>query len=215
MPVIFDRRVAGTLLGHLAGAINGRAIARGTSFLKDFMGKPVYGPMINVIDDPHLMRGLGSRPFDGEGLETHRMAVIDGGRLTTWLLDLASARQLHLAPTGHAGRGMSGPPGPSPSNFYLEASEATPEDLMSDIGLGLYITELIGFGVNSVTGDYSRGAGGFMIENGRLGPPVNGVTVAGNLKDMFARLIPANDLEFKGNTNSPTVRIDGMTLAGE
>jgi PmbA protein len=215
MPVLFDRRVSGSLLGHLAGAINGRAIARGTSFLKDRMGGRIFGEGITITDDPHRRRGLGSRPFDGEGLSTRRMAVIDDGVLTTWLLDLASARQLGLAPTGHAARGVSGPPSPSTSNFYLQPGTATPEELMADIGRGLYITELIGFGVNGITGDYSRGAGGFMIENGRLGPPVSEVTVAGNLKDMFARLVPANDLEFKGSTNAPTVRIDGMMLAGE
>jgi PmbA protein len=214
-PVVYDRRVASSLLGHLAGAINGRAIARKTSFLLDRLGQRVFAPGIRVIDDPHRKRESGSRPFDGEGLPTRRWDIIDDGVLTTWVLDLAAARQLNLAPTGHGSRGVSGPPGPSTSNLYLEAGRASPEALIGDIASGLYITELIGFGVNGVTGDYSRGAAGFWIENGQLAWPVSGVTVAGNLKDMFLNLTPADDLLFKGATNAPTVRIDGMTIAGE
>jgi PmbA protein len=214
-PVVFDRRIASSLLGHLAGAINGRAIARKTSFLLDRLGQRVFRSGIRVIDDPHRRRESGSRPFDGEGLPTRRWNIIDDGVLTTWVLDLASARQLQLAPTGHGSRGVSGPPGPSTSNLYLEPGQATPEELIADIDGGLYVTELIGFGVNGVTGDYSRGAAGFWIENGKLAWPVSGVTVAGNLKDMFANLTPASDLVFKGAVNAPTVRLDGMTIAGE
>jgi PmbA protein len=214
VPVVYDRRVSGGLIGHLAGAINGRAVARGTSFLKDKMGEQVFANGIRILDNPHRKRGLGSRPFDAEGLPTRRYAVIDDGRLTTWLLDLAAARQLKLKPTGHASRGTSGPPSPTTSNFYLEKGKLSVDELIGDIKSGLYITDLIGFGINGVTGDYSRGASGFWIENGKLAWPVSGITVAGNLKDMFLNMTPANDLQFKSSTNAPTVRIEGLTVAG-
>jgi PmbA protein len=214
VPVVYDRRVSGGLIGHLAGAINGRAVARGTSFLKDKMGEKIFADGIRILDNPHRKRGLGSRPFDAEGLPTKRYAVIDDGRLTTWLLDLAAARQLKLKPTGHASRGTSGPPSPTTSNFYLEKGKLSFDELLGDIKSGLYITDMIGFGVNGVTGDYSRGASGFWIENGKLAWPVSGITVAGNLKDMFLNMTPANDLQFKSSTNAPTVRIEGMTVAG-
>lgn len=214
VPVVYDRRVSGGLIGHLAGAINGRAVARGTSFLKDKMGEKLFADGIRILDNPHRKRGLGSRPFDAEGLPTRRYAVIDDGVLTTWLLDLAAARQLKLKPTGHAARGTSGPPSPTTSNFYLEKGKLSLDGLLGDIKSGLYITDLIGFGVNAVTGDYSRGASGFWIENGKLAWPVSGITVAGNLKDMFLNMTPANDLQFKSSTNAPTVRIEGMTVAG-
>lgn len=214
VPVIYDRRISGGLIGHLAGAINGRAVARGTSFLKDKMGEKIFADGIRILDNPHRKRGLGSRPFDAEGLPTKRYAVIDDGRLTTWLLDLAAARQLNLKPTGHAARGTSGPPSPTTSNFYLEKGKLSFDELLDDIKSGLYITDLIGFGVNGVTGDYSRGASGFWIENGKLAWPVSGITVAGNLKDMFLNMTPASDLQFKSSTNAPTVRIEGLTIAG-
>ncbi len=213
LPVIYDRRVSGGLIGHLSGAINGRGVARGTSFLKDKMGDKVFANGIRIVDNPHRKRGLGSRPFDAEGLPSRRMAVIDDGVLTTWLLDLAAARQLNLKPTGHASRGTSGPPGPTTSNFYLEKGKLSVDELIGDIKSGLFITDMIGFGINGVTGDYSRGASGFWIENGKLTYPVSGITVAGNLKDMFLALTPANDLQFKSSTNAPTVRIEGMTIA--
>ncbi len=214
VPVIYDRRVSGGLVGHLSSAINGRAVARGTSFLKDKMGAKIFADGIRILDNPRRLRGLGSRPFDAEGLATRRMAVIDDGVLTTWLLDLAAARQLKLKPTGHASRGVSGPPSPSTSNFYLEKGKLPVDELISDIKSGLFITDLIGFGINGVTGDYSRGASGFWIEKGKLAWPVSGITVAGNLKDMFLKMTPASDLQFKGATNAPTVRIEGMTVAG-
>jgi len=204
VPVVYDRRISSGLIGHLAGAINGRGVARGTSFLKDRMGQQIFAKGIRIIDNPHRKRGLGSRPFDNEGLPTKRRAVIDDGVLTTWLLDLASARQLKLTPTGNG----------SPSNLYLEKGKLSPDELMSDIKSGLYITDLIGMGVNGVTGDYSRGASGFWIENGKKAWPVSGLTVAGNLKDMFLNLTPASDLKFKSSINAPTVRIEGMTVAG-
>jgi PmbA protein len=214
VPVVYDRRVSGSLLGHLAGAINGRAVARGTSFLKDSMGKKIFADGVRIVDNPRRLRGLGSKPFDAEGLPTKRCAVVDDGRLTTWLLDLAAARQLKLKPTGHAARGTSGPPMPATSNFYLEKGKLSLDELIGDIKSGLYVTGMIGMGVNGVTGDYSRGAEGFWIENGKLAWPVDGITVAGNLKDMFRKLTPANDLQFKGPTNAPTVRIEGLTVAG-
>jgi PmbA protein len=214
VPVVFDRRVSRTLLGHFAGAISGSAIARGTSFLKGRMGEPVFADGVMIVDDPHRVRGLGSRPFDGEGVATRRFDVVDGGRLTTWLLDSATARQLGLETTGHAARGTGGPPSPAPSNFYMAPGGTTAEALMADIESGFYVTDLIGMGVNGVTGDYSRGAGGFWIENGRIAHPVNEVTIAGNLKDMFRALTPADDLEFRYGMDAPTVRVDGMTVAG-
>ncbi len=215
MPVLFDPRVSATLLGHLAGSITGSAIARGTSFLKDMLGAAVFGAGVTILDEPHRLRGLRSRPFDGEGLPTAPRRVIDAGVLTGWLMDSASARQLGLEPTGHAARGLAGPPGAGPSNLHMAAGTLTPGELMADIRQGFYVTELIGMGVNGLTGDYSRGASGFLIADGVLGPAVAEVTIAGNLKDMFLGLTPANDLSFRRATNAPTLRIDGMTLAGE
>lgn len=214
IPVVFHPDEAAGLLGHFAGAISGAAIARGVSFLKDRMGQTIFAPGIRVIDDPHRVRGLRSKPFDGEGVANIRRALIDDGKLTSWLLDCASARQLGLETTGHAARGTGGPPSPSTTNLYLEAGKLSVKDLIADIKQGFYVTELMGMGVNGVTGDYSRGAAGFWIENGEIAFPVSEVTIAGNLKDMFARLVPASDLEFRHGTNSPTVRIEGMTLAG-
>ncbi|MBT7356381.1 MAG: TldD/PmbA family protein, partial [Rhodospirillaceae bacterium] len=215
VPVVYDPRVSKGLIGHLASAINGASIARGTSFLKDKMGEQVFSSGINIIDDPLRKRGFGSRPFDGEGIATKRMEIVADGRLNTWFLDLASARQLGLETTGHASRGTSSPPSPSTSNLYLEAGSMTPDELMADIKQGLYVTELIGFGVNGITGDYSRGAGGFWIEDGVIAYPVSEVTIASNLNDMFANMTAADDLTFRYGTDAPTVRIDGMTLAGQ
>jgi len=215
VPIVYDRRIAGGLVGHLSGAINGAAIARGTSFLKDRMGKAVFAKGIAIVDDPHRKRGLRSKPFDGEGLANTRRNVIEDGVLTTWFLDLRSARQLKLQSTGHAARGVGGPPGASPSNLYLAAGTKTPAELMADIKEGFFVTELMGSGVNGVTGDYSRGATGFWIENGQPAYPVSEVTIAGNLKDMFPKLTPANDLRFQYGTDAPSVRVDGMTVAGK
>lgn len=215
VPVIFDPRVSRTIIGSLASAINGASVARGTTFLKDGMGKRLFGETITIVDDPHRMRGLQSRPFDGEGVTTRPMNIIENGVLTTWILDLRSARKLGLQTTGHASRGTSAPPSPSTSNLYLKPGSLTPGGLMADIKSGFYITDMMGFGTNIVTGDYSRGASGFWIENGQLAHPVSEVTVAGNLRDMFANLAAANDLQFRYGTNAPTLRIDGMTLAGQ
>lgn len=214
VPILFDPRVARGLLGHLVGAITGPAIARGTSFLKDKLGQQIFPEAITIIDDPHRPRGLRSKPFDGEGIANRRRAVVENGVLTTWLLDLRSARQLGLKTTGHAARGTSSPPGPAPTNLWLEPGVVTAQELIGDVDRGFYVTELMGFGINGVTGDYSRGAAGFWIEDGVLTYPVSEVTIAGNLKDMYKRLVAASDLEFKTGTDAPTVRIDGMTLAG-
>ena len=214
VPVVYDPRISGGLLGHLVGAINGPAVARGTSFLRDKMGQQIMAKGLTVVDDPHRARGLRSKPFDAEGLANRRGEIVRDGVLQTWLLDLRSARQLGLKSTGHASRGTSSPPSPSPTNLYLEAGWHSPSALIADIKQGLYVTELLGFGVNGVTGDYSRGAGGFWIENGEIAYPVSELTVAGNLKDMFLHMTAANDLEFKYGTNAPTVRIEGMTVAG-
>ena len=215
VPVVFDPRVSPSLVGHLIGAISGAAIARGTSFLKDRLGQQIFAPGVVIMDEPHRKRGLRSRPFDGEGVRTSARRLIDDGTLTTWLMDSASARQLGLASTGHASRGTSGPPGPAPSNLYMLPGKLSREALIGEIADGFYVTELIGMGVNGVTGDYSRGAAGFWIENGKLARPVSGLTIAGNLKDMFRTLIPANDLDFRHGTNAPTLRLEGMTLAGD
>ncbi len=214
VPVVFHSDEAAGLVGHFAGAISGAAIARGVSFLKDRMGQKVFADGIQIIDDPHRVRGLRSKPFDGEGVANQRRALIENGVLTTWLLDCASARQLGLETTGHAARGTGGPPSPSSTNLYLAAGKLSVKELIADIKQGFYVTELMGMGVNGVTGDYSRGAAGFWIENGEIAFPVSEVTIAGNLKDMFTNLVPASDLEFRHGTNAPTVRIEGMTLAG-
>jgi PmbA protein len=214
LPVIYDPRVAGGLLGHLAGAINGASVARGTSFLKDKLGQRIFAAGIVVRDDPRRVRGLRSRRFDGEGTPTAARALIDDGVLTTWLLDSRSARQLGLRSTGHAVRGTGGPPSPSPTNLYLLAGSLAPAELMADIKLGLYVTELIGMGVNGVTGDYSRGAAGFWIEHGELTYAVSEVTIAGHLRDIFRTMTPANDLTFRHGINAPTVRVEDLTVAG-
>lgn len=214
VPVVYDPRVSGGLVGHFAGAISGSAIARGTSFFKKAMGQRIFPESISIVDDPHMKRGLRSKPFDGEGVANKRMTLVEDGVLTTWLLDTATARQLGLESTGHAARGTGGPPSPSTTNLYMEAGCLTVKELIADIRSGLYITELIGMGVSGVTGDYSRGASGFWIENGEIAYPVSEITVAGNLKDMFLNLTPADDLEFLYGTNAPTIRIEGMTIAG-
>ena len=213
-PVVFDPRVARGFISHLLGAIAGPAIARGTSFLKDRLGERIFPGPITIIDDPHRQRGLRSKPFDGEGIANRRRAIIDKGVLTTWLLDLRSARQLGLTSTGHAARGTSSPPGPTATNVWIEPGSVTPEELIADIESGFYVTEMMGMGVNGVTGDYSRGAAGFWIDKGEIVFPVSEMTVAGNLKDIFARLVAANDLEFKAGADSPTLRIDDLTVAG-
>ncbi len=214
-PVVFDQRVASSLIGHFSSAINGSSITRGTSFLKDDMGGQLFGDGITIVDDGRMARGLASKPFDGEGVATGEREIIKNGQLQGWLLDCRSARQLDLHSTGNARRGTTGGPAPSSSNFYLAGGKRSPQDFVGEIKNGFYVTELIGMGVNPVTGDYSRGAAGFWIEDGEITYPVSEVTIAGNLRAMFAMLEPASDLEFHGSTNAPTCLIREMTLAGQ
>ena len=214
MPVVFDPRVGSSLIGHLLSAITGSAIARKTSFLLGKDGEAIFGPGVTIRDDPHRPRGLRSKPFDGEGLPTGPSELVAEGRLTGWLLDSASARQLGLEPTGHASRGIGGSPGASATNVELLPGTLSKQELIGDVKRGLYVTELIGQGVNQVTGDYSRGASGFIIENGEITSPVAEITIAGNLLDMFRQLVPASDLEHRRAVNVPTIRIEEMTVAG-
>ena len=214
VPVILDPRVSSSMLGHLAGAINGASVTRGTTFLKDALGMRILPAGVHVHDDPRRRRGLRSRTYDGEGVPTAARAIIDDGVLTTWMLDLRSAKQLGLKSTGHAARGTGGPPSPAPTNLYMAPGTVSPAALMADIKLGLYVTEMIGMGVNGITGDYSRGAAGFLIRDGVLAEPVAEITIAGNLREMFLALTPADDLVFRRGTDAPTLRIDGMTRAG-
>ncbi|RTL48430.1 MAG: TldD/PmbA family protein [Bradyrhizobiaceae bacterium] len=214
VPVVFDPRVASSLVGHLVGAVNGASVARKSSFLKDKLGAQLFGSNIRIIDDPLRVRGLRSQTFDAEGVAVKKLAIIDDGVLTSWLLDCATARELGMVTTGNAHRGVSSSPSPGPYNLHLEAGSVTPAELMADIKEGFYITDLIGSGVNGVTGDYSRGAAGFWIENGERTYAVSEVTIAGHLFDIFKSMQPANDLTFKYGVNSPTVRVEGLTVAG-
>jgi PmbA protein len=215
VPIVFDPRVAGSLMRHLTSAINGAAIARKTSFLIEKLGERIFASGIRIIDDPLRPRGLASQPFDGEGVAGKRRALVDDGVLTTWLLDSATGRELGLPTTGHAHRGVSSTPSPGATNVHLEPGPQTPDELIADIAQGFYVSDLIGVGVNIVTGDYSRGASGFWIENGKRTYPVSEVTIAGHLSDVFRSLTPANDLEFRYGTNAPTVRVEGLTVAGQ
>jgi PmbA protein len=214
VPVMYDRRVAASLFGHMLGGINGASIARGTSFLKSDLGKSLFKPNVNLVEDPHRLRGSSSRPFDGEGLPTVKRNIIDAGVLTTWIMDLRAARQLGLPPTGHGVRGLTTPPGASPSNLHVDTGARSPAEIMKDFGTGLLVTEFIGSTINMVTGDYSRGASGFWIENGEITFPVSGITVAGNLRSMFAALEPASDLIFRSSMNVPSCFLGEMTIAG-
>ena len=214
VPIIFDPRVAGSLLGHLASAANGSAVARKTSFLKDKLGERLFPPGIRIIDDPLRRRGLRSHPFDAEGVAVQPMTLVADGVLKSWFLDSATARELGLVTTGHAHRGVSSAPSPAPTNLYLEPGSLAPEALIAETGEGFYVADLIGMGVNLVTGDYSRGAAGFWIENGEISYPVSEVTIAGHLLDMFRTLTPANDLKFRYGANAPTLRVEGLTIAG-
>ena len=212
-PVLFDPRVSSTLLGHFAGAISGSAIARKTSFLQDKLGTALFGAGVTIIDDPLRPRGLRSHPFDGEGVAVSRRELVSAGTLTSWIADSASARQLGIAPTGHATRGVGGAPGASPSNLYLAAGERSREELLGAFPEAVLIIQLIGQGVNSVTGDYSRGAVGFMVRGGEIAEPVAEITIASNLSDMFATLEPASDLEFRRGIDAPTILVPEMTIA--
>jgi PmbA protein len=214
VPVVFDARISGSLVGHLTSAANGSVIARKTSFLKDKLGEQIFAPGLDIIDDPLRKRGLRSRPFDAEGVGARAQKIVEGGVLKTWLLDSATARELDLQTTGHAQRGVSSTPSPGPTNLHLTSGSKKPQELIAEIKDGFFVTSLIGMGVNLVTGDYSRGASGFWIENGELTYPVSEVTIAGQLLEMFKTLEPANDLVFRYGTNAPTVRVEGLTVAG-
>ena len=214
VPVIFDPRTSRNMLSVLSGAISGSAVSRGSTFLKDSLGQQLFHESVHIIDDPHMNAGLGSKPFDAEGVQNARRSIIDTGTLTTWMMDVRSANKLGLASTGHASRGVASPPSPSSTNLYMQPGTLTPLELISDIKSGFYVTETFGMGINTVTGDYSQGAAGFWIENGVLTYPVSEITIAGHLKDMFRTLIPANDLTFRYSTNAPTLRIETMTVAG-
>lgn len=214
LPVIYDERVASSLLRHFARAASAASVARGTSFLEKCLGKQIFSAGIDILDDPVRHRGLASRPFDDEGVAGSRRFMVENGVLASWFVDTASGRQLGLSSTGHAGRSAAEPPTPAPSNLHILKGNCTQAELMADITQGLFVTELIGMGVNPVTGDYSRGAAGFWIENGVPTFPVNELTIAGNLKDMYANMTHADDLRFRGSVNAPSLRIEGLTIAG-
>ena len=211
-PVLFEPRAGASLLGHFIGAINGSSVARKTSFLQDKLGDRVFAAGITIIDDPLRLRGLRSRPFDGEGLSVSRRELVVDGILQSWIAESASARQLGIQPTGNASRGVGGAPGAAPTNLYMTAGSRTREELLAAFPEAVLVTELIGQGVNNVTGDYSRGATGFMVRNGEIAEPVDEITVASNLIDMFATLEPASDLEFRYGTDVATLLVPEMTV---
>ena len=213
-PVIYDNRVSSSIASHIASAINGAAIARGTSFLKDMMGEAIASSSVTMVDDPLRQRGMGSSPFDGEGLPRQRRIMVEDGVLKGWFLDLASAKQLGLDPTGNAGRGIGSPASPGTSNWIMQPGDISRDELIANIEEGFLVTEMIGSSVSLITGDYSRGASGFWIKDGKISHPVTEATIAGNLKDMLMNITPANDLDLSKSTAAPTLRVDGMTVAG-
>jgi PmbA protein len=213
-PVIFENRLAASLMGPLIGAISGPSIARGTSFLKDRLGQQIFAKGVNINDEPHRLRGLGSSPFDDEGVANSRTDIIADGLLTTWLLNTASARQLGLKTTGHASRGLAGPPGVSPSNLTFQPGDRDQAALMRDAGTGLLVTSMFGPSLNGNTGDWSVGCSGFWFENGEIAYPVTEITVAGNLLEIYGRIVPGADLEIRGASNAPSLLIDSLAIAG-
>jgi PmbA protein len=216
VPIIFDPLIAGSLIGHIFEAVNGDSVYRGASFLAGKLGEKIAGANVTVVDDGTMVGGFGSSPFDSEGVPTRRTVVIDKGVLHSYLLNTYTAKKLKLKTTGNASRGLAGTPGIGAGNFFMEPGTRTPKEMLADIKDGFYVTEFLGFGVNLVTGDFSRGASGVWIQNGELTFPVEEVTVAGNLKDMLNSISEiGNDLEFRGSVACPTMRIDGMTVAGE
>ncbi|MEM7215621.1 MAG: TldD/PmbA family protein [Pseudomonadota bacterium] len=212
-PIVVDPRISPGILQNLVSAINGAAITRKTSFLRDKMGEAVANSAINIVDDPHMLRQPGSKLFDGEGVRSEKFELVANGILQTWILDSAAARELELQTNGRASRSGSGT-NPATTNCYIKAGHQSPETIISSITEGLFLTETIGHGVNMVTGDFSKGASGFWIKDGEIAFPVAGITIAGNLADMFLNMTPANDLEFKQRTNAPTLLIEGMTVGG-
>jgi len=214
-PVIFENRLASSLLGPLLGAISGAAVARGVSFLKDRLGQPLFSPLVSLIDEPHVRRGLGSSPFDDEGVANRRTAIIEKGVLTTWLLNTGTAKQLGMTTTGHASRGSAGPPGVSTTNVTLSPGDRDLAGLMQDAGAGLLVTSMFGPSLNANTGDWSVGCSGFWFENGEIAYPVTELTVAGNLIDIYGRLVAGSDLEIRGAANAPSLLVDGLAIAGK
>jgi PmbA protein len=216
VPIVFEKTVAGALVGHIFEAVNGDSIYRGASYLTDKLNQKIAGDNINVIDDGTMYGGFGTSPFDSEGVPSRKTVVVENGVLKSYLLNTYTAKKLNMQTTGNASRGLAGTPGIGPGNFFLQPGSKSLQEIIADIKEGLFVTEFLGFGVNLVTGDFSRGASGLWIENGQLTFPVEEITVAGNLKDMFFNIAEiGNDLEFRGAIASPTLRIDGMTVAGE
>ncbi|WP_415234208.1 TldD/PmbA family protein [Pseudorhodobacter sp.] len=213
-PVLYDERISSGLIGHLLGAINGATIARGSGWLRDALGQQILPGGLSVIEDPHRPRISGSRMFDGEGLPTTRRAIVQDGVLMGWVLDLATGRKLGMASTANAARGTSAPPSPGTSNIDLTQGSKSRADLLADMGTGLLVTSLIGSSINPTTGDYSRGASGFWVENGQIAFAVNECTIAGNLRDMLLRMTPANDARLHMSTRVPSLLVEGLTLAG-
>ncbi|MDL1889170.1 TldD/PmbA family protein, partial [Nitrospirales bacterium NOB] len=215
VPVIFESEVAGGLLSHLCGALSGYALYKGASFLIGQLGRQIAPDFVTIYDDGRMPGGLGTRPFDGEGLPTRKQAVVERGRLKSYLLDTYSGKKLGLPSTGNASRSIGESPSVGPTNFYMVPGMTKPENIIASVKRGLYVTDLIGFGVNMVTGDYSRGASGFWIENGELAYPVEEITIAGNLKQMYANIeMIGTDLVFRGRVACPTVKLAEMTIAG-
>ena len=214
IPVVFDWRTASSLLGHFVAAINGQSVARKSSFLTEKLGKKIFPSSVSIFDEPHRISGIASRPFDGEGVKCKDLKLVSEGELCSWILDTTTAKQLNMSNTGHASRSISSPPSPSPSNIYIGAGKHSVNEIIEDIKEGIFVTELIGMGVNIVTGDYSRGAAGFYIKDGKISFPVSEITIAGNLNSIFANITPANDLSFRYGVNSPTVLIEKLTVAG-
>jgi PmbA protein len=214
-PVIFENRLSASLLGPLVGAVSGSSVARGVSFLKDRLDQPVFGPGIFLVDEPHAVRGLGSSPFDDEGVANRRLEIINGGVLTTWLLNASAARQLGLETTGHATRGLAGPPGVGVSNLTLSTGKDDLAGLMREAGAGLLVTSMFGPSLNANTGDWSMGCSGHWFANGEITHPVTEITVAGNLIDIYRRLVPGSDLEIRGRINAPSILVDSLSIAGK
>jgi PmbA protein len=216
VPIVFENTVSGSLVGHIFEAVNGDSVYRGASYLAGKLNEKIAGDNINIVDDGTMVGGFGTSAFDSEGVASRKTTVIENGVLKSYLLNTYTAKKLGLQTTGNASRGLAGTPGIGPGNFFLKPGAKSVKEIIGDIKEGLLVTEFLGFGVNLVTGDFSRGASGLWIENGELTFPVEEITVAGNLKDMFSNISEiGNDLEFRGAIASPTLRLDGMTLAGE
>jgi PmbA protein len=213
-PVLYDERISSGLIGHLLGAINGATIARGSGWLRDALGQQILPSGMSIIEDPHRARIAGSRWFDSEGLPTARRAIVEDGILTGWVLDLATGRKLGLPSTANAARGTSSPPSPGTSNIDLTQGQKSRAELIADMGTGLLVTSMIGSSINPTTGDYSRGASGFWVENGEITYAVNEITIAGNLRDMLRRMTPGNDARKHMSTRVPSLLVEGLTLAG-